>query len=50
MFPVLVWMCVQLARQEKREARAQFGEAYAEYARRVPTFVPRVVGRRGEVP
>jgi len=49
MFPVLVWMYVHLARQEEREARAQFGEAYAEYARRVPAFVPRMVGRRGEV-
>jgi len=49
MFPVLVWMYVYLARKEEREARAQFGEAYAEYARRVPAFVPRMVGRRGEV-
>ena len=49
MFPVLVWMYVYLARQEEREARAQFGEAYAEYARRVPAFVPRMVGRHGEV-
>jgi len=48
MFPVLVWMYVHLARQEEREARAQFGEAYAEYARRVPAFVPRMGGRRGE--
>ena len=40
MFPVLVWMYVRLARQEEREALAQFGEAYAEYARRVPAFVP----------
>ena len=48
MFPVLVWMYVHLARQEEREARAQFGEAYAEYARRVPAFVPRMRGRRGE--
>jgi methanethiol S-methyltransferase len=49
MFPVLVWMYVHLARQEEREARAQFGEAYADYARRVPAFVPRIFGRRGEV-
>lgn len=40
MFPVLVWMYVHLARQEEREALAQFGEAYASYARRVPPFVP----------
>jgi protein-S-isoprenylcysteine O-methyltransferase Ste14 len=49
MFPVLIWMYVHLARQEEREVRAQFGEVYAEYARRVPAFVPRFAGRRGEV-
>src|SRR5680860_803716 len=49
MFPVLVWMYVYLARQEEREARAQFGEAYVEYARRVPAFVPCMVGGPGEV-
>ena len=49
MFPVLVWMYVHLARQEEREVRALFGEVYAEYARRVPAFVPRVGGQRGEV-
>lgn len=49
MFPVLVWMYVHLARQEEREVRALFGEVYAEYARRVPAFVPCVAGRRGEV-
>ena len=36
-------------RQEEREARAQFGEAYVEYARRVPAFVPCMVGGPGEV-
>ena len=48
MFPVLVWMYVHLARQEEREVRAQFGEVYAAYARRVPAFVPRVASRRGK--
>lgn len=42
MFPVLVWMYVRLARQEEREALAQFGDAYKDYARRVPAFVPRL--------
>ncbi len=49
MFPVLVWMYVHLARHEEREARAQFGEPYAEYARRVPAFIPRMFGPRGKV-
>jgi protein-S-isoprenylcysteine O-methyltransferase Ste14 len=49
MFPVLVWMYVHLARQEEREVRAQFGEVYADYARRVPAFVPRLSGWLGEV-
>ena len=40
MFPVLVWMYVRLARQEEREALATFGKAYADYAVRVPAFIP----------
>jgi protein-S-isoprenylcysteine O-methyltransferase Ste14 len=42
MFPVLVWMYVHLARQEEREAFATFGKAYADYAARVPAFIPRL--------
>jgi protein-S-isoprenylcysteine O-methyltransferase Ste14 len=41
MFPILVWMYVRLARQEEREVRAEFGEAYARYAARVRAFIPR---------
>ena len=41
MFPILVWMYVRLARQEEREVRVEFGDAYARYAARVPGFVPR---------
>lgn len=40
MFPVLVWMYARLARQEEREARADFGEQYAQYAARTPAFFP----------
>ncbi len=50
MFPVLVWMYVRLGRREEREARAEFGEAYARYAAATPAFVPRpgrVTARRG---
>ena len=42
MFPILVWMYVRLARQEEREVRAEFGEAYARYAAATPAFVPRL--------
>jgi protein-S-isoprenylcysteine O-methyltransferase Ste14 len=41
MFPVLVFMYVRLARHEEREVAAEFGEAYARYAVRVPAFFPR---------
>lgn len=40
MFPVLVWMYVRLARTEEREAIAAFGDAYRQYAARVPAFIP----------
>jgi protein-S-isoprenylcysteine O-methyltransferase Ste14 len=42
MFPVLVWMYTHLAWQEEREVIAQFGDAYGNYARRVPAFFPRL--------
>lgn len=42
MFPVLVWMYAYLARQEERETGAAFGQAYAEYRRHVPAFIPRL--------
>lgn len=41
MFPVLVAMYVQLAKQEERETRARFGAAFDRYAAQVPRFVPR---------
>jgi protein-S-isoprenylcysteine O-methyltransferase Ste14 len=40
MFPILVYMYVRLARTEEREAYAEFGEEYAQYANRVPAFFP----------
>jgi protein-S-isoprenylcysteine O-methyltransferase Ste14 len=42
MFPILVVMYVLLGRREEREAIAHFGEAYIEYRKRVPGFVPRL--------
>ena len=42
MFPVLVWMYVRLARQEEREAIAEFGDAYREFMDSVPGFFPKL--------
>jgi protein-S-isoprenylcysteine O-methyltransferase Ste14 len=42
MFPVLVWMYIHLAHVEEREAIAEFGDAYRDYAARVPGFFPRL--------
>ena len=41
MFPLLVFMYWRLARREERDALAEFGEAYRDYMRKVPAFVPR---------
>lgn len=47
MFPVLTIMYVKLARDEERDARSEFGEAYAKYAAEVPSFIPRLSGILG---
>ncbi len=44
MFPVLVFMYMQLARREELEALAAFGDSYRAYMREVPAFVPRFSG------
>ena len=46
MFPVLVWMYVRLAKAEERQIQTEFGEAYTNYARRIPAFVPHLGLRR----
>lgn len=40
MFPVLVGMYILLAHEEEVEARAQFGEVYAQYAAATTSFFP----------
>jgi protein-S-isoprenylcysteine O-methyltransferase Ste14 len=40
MFPILVVMYARLARYEEREALAEFGDEYAQYAARAPAFFP----------
>lgn len=41
MYPILVVMYVRLARQEERESRSEFGEAYDRYAASTPALFPR---------
>ena len=41
MFPILVAMYVLLARREERDADAEFGDEYRQYAARTPAFFPR---------
>lgn len=41
MFPILVFMYIRLARQEEREALAEFGDEYAAYAAVTPAFIPK---------
>jgi protein-S-isoprenylcysteine O-methyltransferase Ste14 len=49
MFPVLVWMYLRLAKAEEKQVQAEFGRAFADYARGVPAFIPRL-GSRSEEP
>jgi len=42
MFPVLVVMCVRLARQEERAVRQRFEQRWDSYAARTPGLVPRL--------
>ncbi|UZE46950.1 isoprenylcysteine carboxylmethyltransferase family protein [Rhodopseudomonas sp. P2A-2r] len=50
MFPVLVAMYVHLAHQEERDARAEFGEAYEQYAAVIPGWMPTFGGHNGAKP
>jgi protein-S-isoprenylcysteine O-methyltransferase Ste14 len=42
MFPILVTMYVRLAHKEEREALAEFGGRWRQYAATVPAFFPRL--------
>ena len=42
MFPILVVMYVRLAKAEEREAIAEFGDAYRNYMKEVPGFIPKL--------
>mgnify|MGYP001798451886 CR=1 FL=1 len=41
LFPLIVLAYVLLARSEERRMVTEFGEAYRDYQRRVPMFMPR---------
>lgn len=40
MAPVLLYAYTRLAKSEERRVEAELGEAYREYARRIPAFFP----------
>lgn len=42
MAPILVVAYVRLARREEREMEAQFSQAYADYRRQTPAFIPKI--------
>lgn len=41
LFPIIVLVYYLLARGEERKVEEEFGEAYREYRKRVPMFIPR---------
>lgn len=41
MFPILVYMYVRLAKSEEKQADAEFGDAWRQYALRTPGFWPK---------
>lgn len=47
MFPILIIMYTRLAHREEREVLAEFGEDYARYEAKTPSFFPRF-GARGK--
>ena len=48
MFPILVYVYVQLAKREEREALAMFEEEYRNYMNEVPGFIPQFKPRSME--
>lgn len=50
MFPVLTLMYIRLAKGEEKDAIAEFGDAYRQYAAEVPGFIPRLARLMGREP
>jgi hypothetical protein len=42
MYPILLVVYVNLAKQEEKQVRTELGEEYDEYARNVPAFIPKL--------
>lgn len=42
MAPILIFRYVRLARSEEKEMESMFGEAYRNYARKTPAFIPKI--------
>lgn len=50
MFPVLVWIYTRLSRREEAAVKAEFGQAWQDWAAETPAFIPRLRGRRRAPP
>ena len=50
MFPILVLMYVRLAKQEEKNAVAEYGEQYLRYSTRTPAFFPRLRRKEESMP
>lgn len=48
MFPVLLVMYARLARSEEKDSEQAFGQAWHDYAARVPAFIPRLSATKDE--
>jgi protein-S-isoprenylcysteine O-methyltransferase Ste14 len=44
LFPILTVMYLRLARREEQDSIAAFGDAYRQYMKQVPAFLPRLGG------
>lgn len=48
MFPILVFMYARLAKAEEKEMVKEFGNQYTRYAKKTPSFVPKLFPVQGD--